>query len=92
MIGGITSHALTTAVKQAHGKKALKILEESSSSEEITDEKMLALLKIQGVTMNEGELKKCRTQYNSLSEKDKIKLLAHYADTPLWPMLAGGTL
>jgi hypothetical protein len=50
---------------------------------------MIALLKTQGITMNVEELAKCRQKYNSLSEKERLQLIAQYADTPLWPWLAG---
>ncbi len=90
ILGIATSTVLTNTIKEHNSSKALRLIEETTPSiGEITDEKMIALLKTQGITMDVEELSKYREQYNTLSEKEQIQLMRRYADTPLWPWLPG---
>lgn len=89
-LGSLTCQFCTTHVQNNISSRALHAIEETSPSlDGITDEKMIALLKTQGITMDKEKLSQYREKYNSLSENAKVRLLARYANVPLWPKLAG---
>ncbi len=66
--------------KNATAWKALDVLEwESSSVKDFSTEKLLSLLKTQGINLTHDELQEYQKEFSSLSETEKQRFLARHA-------------